>query len=391
MAGHFFTSLGPAAFGAAPTGERLERVRRSPHFRDGAFRNPVPTRRAVDGALGKMLRAQRTAAGLRRPAGTIGLEAPTPLDFARAPHTGLRATWLGHATVLVEIDGARVLFDPVWSTRCSPSTAFGPARLHPVPVRFADLPALDAVVISHDHYDHLDMATIKALALRDVRFVVPLGIGAHLERWGVTPDRITELDWHEAGEVAGLTFTATPARHYCNRGARVLGTVLWASWVVTGPRHRVFHSGDTGWFPGFAEIGREHGPFDLTMIQAGAYADAWPEVHLHPEDAVRAHVALDGRMMLPMHWGTFDLAPHAWEDPAERSVAAARAVGARIVVPRPGALIEPALVDGSSVEPWWREIAAVPRRAGRGSAGGDANTPAASPDSAERTGALPAA
>ncbi|WP_406284843.1 MBL fold metallo-hydrolase [Embleya sp. NBC_00896] len=362
MAGHIFTSLGPAAFGARPTGERLERIRRSPHFRDGAFQNPVPTRRGSPGAMGKMLRAQKAASGLRRPAGAIPLVTPSPLDYARAPETGLRVSWLGHATVLAELDGRRVLFDPVWSTRCSPSVAFGPARLHAVPVRFADLPALDVVVISHDHYDHLDMATVKALAKRDVEFVVPLGIGAHLERWGVLEHRITELDWHEAGEVAGLTFTATPARHYCNRGARVLGTVLWASWVVAGPRHRVFHSGDSGYFPGFADIGREHGPFDLTMIQAGAYAEAWPEVHLDPEGAVRAHVELDGRLMLPIHWGTFDLAPHAWEEPAERSMAAARAQGSGLVVPRPGALVEPGLVDGLDVEPWWREVAAEPAR-----------------------------
>nr|WP_202512164.1 MBL fold metallo-hydrolase [Streptomyces sp. SID3343] len=352
--------MAPAAFGARPTGERLERVRRSPHFRDGSFRNPVPTRRSSPGALGKMYRAQKAASGLRRPGGAVPLVRPTAADFADAPTTGLRASWLGHATVLVEMDGKRVLFDPVWSTRCSPSVAFGPARLHAVPVRFVDLPELDVVVISHDHYDHLDMATVKALVKRDVAFVVPLGIGAHLERWGVGPERITELDWHEAGEVAGLTFTATPARHYCNRGARVLGTVLWASWVVAGPGHRVFHSGDSGYFPGFADIGREHGPFDLTMIQAGAYAQAWPEVHLDPEGAVQAHVELGGRLMLPIHWGTFDLAPHAWEEPAERSMAAARAIGAGLVIPRPGALVEPGLIDGTDIEPWWREIAANP-------------------------------
>ncbi|MFI1585954.1 MBL fold metallo-hydrolase [Embleya sp. NPDC020630] len=363
MAGHVFTSLAPAAFGARPAGKRLERVRRSPHFRDGAFRNPVPTRRASPGALGKMMRAQRAASGLRRPAGAIPLVTASAADFAPAPTTGLRASWLGHATVFVEIDGVRVLFDPVWSTRCSPSAAFGPARLHAVPVRFADLPGPDVVVVSHDHYDHLDLATIVALARRErVLFVVPLGIGAHLERWGVAEDRITELDWHESAEVAGLAFTATPARHYCNRGARVLGTVLWASWVVAGPRHRVFHSGDSGYFPGFADIGREHGPFDLTMIQAGAYAEAWPEVHLHPEGAVQAHADLGGGLMLPIHWGTFDLAPHAWEEPAERSVAAARAQGTGLVVPRPGALFEPALVDGAEVEPWWREVAAAPER-----------------------------
>ncbi|GAA4986722.1 MBL fold metallo-hydrolase [Yinghuangia aomiensis] len=357
MTGQAFAPQWPAALGARPAGERLARVRRSPHFVDGAFRNPVPTRRSTDRAVRLMLRAQREAAGLRRPTGEIPLTVRRAADYADGPESGLRATWLGHATVLVEIDGRRVLFDPVWSTRCSPSAAFGPARLHPMPMGWSELPYLDAVVISHDHYDHLDMATVKALALRDTQFAVPLGLGAHLERWGVPPERILELDWHETAEIAGLQFTATPARHYCNRGARVLGTVLWASWVVSGPMHRVFHSGDTGYFPGFADIADAYGPFDLTMIQAGAYCDAWPEVHLDPEEAVQAHIDLTGAVLLPIHWGTFDLAPHAWHAPAERVLAESERRGVAVAVPRPGQFVEPASKE--PVEAWWRAIAAV--------------------------------
>ncbi|WP_436790665.1 MBL fold metallo-hydrolase [Yinghuangia sp. YIM S10712] len=363
MTGQAFAPQWPAAFGARPAGDRLARVRRSPHFFDGAFRNPVPTRRMADGALRLMLRRQRAAAGLRRPSGAIPLTWRRAADYADGPESGLRATWLGHATVLVEIDNRRVLFDPVWSTRCSPSAAFGPARLHALPMRWPELPYVDAVVISHDHYDHLDMATVKALARRDAQFLVPLGLGAHLERWGVPDERITELDWHESAEVAGLSFTATPARHYCNRGARVLGTVLWASWVVAGPAHRVFHSGDTGYFPGFVDLGDAYGPFDLTMMQVGAYCDAWPDVHLTPEEGVRAHVDLAGGVLLPIHWATFDLAPHAWHEPAARTVAETARLGVPVAVPWPGAFVEPALglPDGD----WWRDIAPL-REPGRG-------------------------
>lgn len=355
MTGQAFAPQWPAALGARPAGERLARVRRSPHFVDGAFRNPVPTRRMSDGAMRLMLRQQRAAAGMRRPTGRIPLTGRRAADYAVAPESGLRATWLGHATVLVEIDGHRVLFDPVWSTRCSPSAAFGPARMHAVPLPWAELPALDAVVISHDHYDHLDMATIKALVRRDTRFAVPLGLGAHLERWGVPPERIVELDWHESADIGGLSFTATPARHYCNRGARVLGTVLWASWAVTGPEHRVFHSGDTGYFPGFVDLGDAYGPFDLTMIQTGAYGDAWPEVHLNPEEAVQAHLDLAGDLLLPIHWGTFDLAPHAWHEPVERATTEAERRGVRLAVPRPGDFVEPAVKWDPHT--WWRDIA----------------------------------
>jgi L-ascorbate metabolism protein UlaG (beta-lactamase superfamily) len=221
---------------------------------------------------------------------------------------------------------------------------------------------VDAIVISHDHYDHLDMPTIRALAGTGTRFVVPLGVGAHLDRWGVPEDRTTELDWNESTDVAGLTLTATPARHFCGRGLRNTQHTLWASWVVAGPEHRVFHSGDTGYFPGFADIGSSYGPFDATMIQIGAYGEFWPDIHMTPAEGMRAHLDLQGGapagIMLPIHWGTFNLALHPWEEPAEGTVAAARQAGAPLAVPRPGEPFEPAA--GLPLDPWWRGIAAVP-------------------------------
>lgn len=196
-----------------------------------------------------------------------------------------------------------------------PFSFIGPKRLHEPPVPLKELGEADAIVISHDHYDHLDMPTIKALAGTGTRFVVPLGVGAHLERWGVPVDRMTELDWHESTQVAGLTLTATPARHFCGRAIRNTQHTLWASWVVAGPEHRVYHSGDTGYFPGFTEIGEAYGPFDATMVQIGAYSDFWPDIHMTPEEGVRAHQDLRGELMLPIHWGTFNLAPHPWRSP----------------------------------------------------------------------------
>jgi L-ascorbate metabolism protein UlaG (beta-lactamase superfamily) len=285
----------------------------------------------------------------------------------------LRATWLGHSTVLLELDGARVLFDAMFSERASPSTIVGPKRFFPPPLALADLPSIDAVVISHDHYDHLDMETIRALATRQatLRFVVPLGIGAHLERWGVPADRITELEWGEQTALAGrgVTLTATPSRHFSGRRLRdALGRgnpTLWATWVVTGPSHRAFFSGDTGMFDGFSDIGTQFGPFDLTMIKVGAYGEPWPQIHVNPEEAVRAHSMLRGKVMLPIHWGTFNLAFHAWDEPAERTVAAAQASSATLVMPRPGESVEPSLA-ARPVEPWWRSVG-KPRRDDTGS------------------------
>ena len=345
------------ALGAAPRGERLARIQRSPNYRDGAFQNPVETGMGTPGSTWQTIRQWLGGHEQRVPPGPLPIVALTRADFATPPASGLRATWLGHSTVLVEIDGARILFDPVWARRASPSSLIGPQRFHAPPLALDDLPPLDAIVASHDHYDHLDRGVVRALARSatqaGARFIVPLGVGAHLEKWGVAADRIAELDWSESVTVGPLTLTATPARHFSGRGLGDRNHTLWASWSVAGPRHRVFHSGDTGPFPGFVDIGAAHGPFDLTLIKIGAYGETWPDIHLTPEQAVDAHGQLRGRLLLPIHWGTFNLAFHAWDAPAERVVTAARA-GTQLVMPRPGESVEPA--TARPVDPWWRAV-----------------------------------
>ncbi|MGC4996691.1 MBL fold metallo-hydrolase [Streptomyces sp. DT195] len=354
-------ALQPEAFGAEPRGERLARIHRSPHFKDGVFQNPGGTARTrPSGSTLDLAKAffDKGTRPVRAPHGTIPVHPTTVADLAKPPVTGLRVTWLGHSSVLVEIDGHRVLFDPVWGERCSPFPFAGPKRLHPVPLPLAALGPVDVVVISHDHYDHLDLPTIKALAGTDTLFAVPLGVGAHLEHWGVSPDRLRELDWHESAEVGGVTLTATPARHFCGRGLRNTQHTLWASWVVAGGEHKVFHSGDTGYFDGFKDIGATHGPFDVTMIQIGAYSPYWPDIHMTPEEGVRAHLDLQSDtphgVLLPIHWGTFNLAMHAWAEPGEWTKDAAEAVGQTVASPRPGEPFEPAGRVPS--DPWWRSV-----------------------------------
>lgn len=346
------------AFGAEPTGDRLARIRRSPNYRDGAFRNPDAPTRIGAGSGRETLRRWLGGHEQRVPPGPMPIVKLTRADFAQPPASGLRATWLGHSTVLVEIDGARILFDPVWARRASPSSLIGPKRFHEPPLALDELPPLDAIVASHDHYDHLDRDVVRALAQSTAqsraRFVVPLGVGAHLERWGVAPDRITELDWSESTTAGPLTLVATPARHFSGRGLNNRNHTLWASWSVSGPRHRIFHSGDTGPFAGFTDIGAAHGPFDLTFVKIGAYGETWPDIHLTPEQAVDANTKLHGRVLLPIHWGTFNLAFHAWDEPAERVVVAAAATGTRLVMPRPGESVEPA--TPKLVVPWWRSV-----------------------------------
>ena len=345
-----------ASLGASAKGKRRERARRSPEWRGGRFHNVDPTRTLLSGSLPTILHAQALGKQVRRPRRPVPVERRRWLDYDGAPASGLRATWIGHATVLLEIGGRRVLTDPVWSERVSPSTLIGPRRFFAPPIALDALPSIDAVVISHDHYDHLDMATVRVLAARGTRFLVPLGVGAHLERWGVPDAQIHELDWGESFRLEPVTFTMTPARHFSGRGLRNRDTTLWASWVIATDRSRVYCCGDSGFFSGFRDIGRSLGPFDLTLISAGAYSPIWPLIHMTPEEVVQAHLDLGGRMLLPIHWATFNLAFHDWNEPAIRAAEAAAARGVTLVLPRPGQMIEPSGTIDLPTEPWWREL-----------------------------------
>jgi len=340
------------SLGGRVTGARLSRAQRSPRWSNGKFRN-AETSRMLKTSYREMFRHQFFGDEVRHPTSPVLVVTRTARNYATPPASGLRATWIGWSSVLVEIDGHTVLTDPVWSKRCSPSTLVGPKRFHAPPIALGDLPHIDAVVISHDHYDHLDMPVIRTLAAKGTHFVIPLGIGAHLERWGVAADQIHELDWNESFAMKNLTFTATPARHYSGRNPRHGNETLWASWVVKGPRHRFFFSGDSGYTEQFKTIGAKHGPFDLTLIKIGASDPSWEDIHMSPEDAVRTHRDVRGKVMLPVHWATFNLAFHAWREPADRAVAAATREGVALVVPKPGAFVEP---DNAlpQLETWWR-------------------------------------
>jgi L-ascorbate metabolism protein UlaG (beta-lactamase superfamily) len=358
----------PVALGASTRTLRPV-VAGSPQFSDGRFHNRLPTPALPPANARKgLLRQMHEERHVGLPGGRIPLGRPElPADVAE-----LAVTWFGHASALLEVDGQRVLVDPVWSHRVSPSPVFGPTRLHEVPAPLADLPPVDAVLISHDHYDHLDLPTVRELvATQSAPFVVPLGIGVHLRGWGVPEDRIVELDWDGSTTVGGLTLTCTEARHFSGRFF-TRDTTLWASWAIAGPRHRVFFGGDTGYTPAFAELGARLGPFDLTLLPIGAYNDAWHAIHMDPEEAVRAHGDLGGRVLLPVHWATFNLAFHRWAEPVQRLVAAAARSRAEIVVPLPGERVD--VLDPPVLTDWWSAVGSAedrpghPRDAGVGSA-----------------------
>ncbi|WP_224365565.1 MBL fold metallo-hydrolase [Hyalangium versicolor] len=334
-------------------GLRLERALASRQYADGRFRNTAPVGPGLQGNPLPLLGEYFFGGAQRTPPGVLPLE--SPLDtWARPPGSGFRVTWLGHSTMLLELDGARVLTDPVFGERASPMSFAGPKRFHPTPVSLSALPKLDAVLVSHDHYDHLCRPTIQALAKMRVPFVTALGVGARLEAFGVEPQLITELDWWEQTTVGPLGFTAAPSQHFSGRGFGDRNTTLWASWVLTTDKRRVFFSGDTGLTTEFEEIGRRHGPFDLVMLEVGAFHPSWGGIHLGPENALKAHAMLGGGTLMPVHWGTFNLALHAWDEPAETLLRLAEEQRVRLFTPRLGSALEPAHVEQTT--PWWREV-----------------------------------
>ena len=334
-------------------GVRRERIQASPQRHNGRFRNLSGIEPDLKG-FAPPLAADFLFNGARRaPRAALPAQDPRQL-WSSAPETGLRITWLGHSTLLLEIDGVRILTDPVFGERASPVSFVGPKRYHPVPVPIAGLPPIDVLLLSHDHYDHLCRQSIQELARLPMKVVTALGVAAHLEAYGTPSERIHELDWNESVSLPGVKFTATPAQHFSGRGMGDRNGTLWASWVIETERHKLFFSGDTGLFPELAEIGRKHGPFDLTMLEIGAYHPAWGTIHLGPENALIAHGMLQGKMLLPVHWGTFDLALHTWDDPAEQLYSFAADSGAKLLLPRLGQALEPA--RAAQQEPWWREV-----------------------------------
>ncbi len=341
-------------FGGTITDARRMRVEASPRYKNGRFENAVPEAKRQAGEAWDMAKRQFSGNEMRYPPRPIPVLPMSTQGFERSPPPGLRAIWFGHASVYLELDGLRLFVDPMLSSYATPIAGIGPRRFHPPPLDLEALPRIDVVLISHDHYDHLDMRTVKHLASKGTHFVLPLGVGAHLDRWGVPAAQVSELDWWQSHSFGGVTFTSTPVRHYSGRALRDGNATLWSSWVMAGQAHRVFFSGDTGAGDHFQTIGDRHGPFDLSLIKIGAYgpSQTWIDIHMTPEAAVLAHMALRGKRLLPVHWGTFNLAFHAWDEPIERAVAAAKGLGAEIVTPRVGEVVTAGQPFIS--EAWWK-------------------------------------
>lgn len=295
-----------------------------PARRDGRrYANPVPTKVGGPTLFFKVAPRFFLGAKARSPREPLGPFHTDAAVYATEPRSGLRITWIGHSTSLVEMDGVRILIDPVWDERASPTTWSGPKRFFPAPLPLNELPPLDAVIVSHDHYDHLGAATIRTLAhlpaVQNARWITTLGVGALLQGLGVAASRCLEMNWMDSTEVGPVRITALPARHFSGRSLFNRFQTLWASFVLTGPRHRLYYGADSGEWPGFAEIGKQFGPFDLIMLEIGAFDPLWADIHMGPDGAVRSFDALGGGgLLMPIHWGLFDLALHPWQQPIEK-------------------------------------------------------------------------
>lgn len=336
-----------AAFASAATGDGSSH--RAPH-RGRKFANSAPIRRAGFWAALKIswqfLFGMPADTTPNRP---IPVQPLSQADLLAAPDNTLYR--LGHSTLLLKLEQGFYLTDPVFSKRASPVQWAGPERFHASPIALADLPPLKAVILSHDHYDHLDHAAVLELAQKTERFLTPRGVGDILIGWGIDPARVVQLDWWQEVTLEAIRFVATPAQHFSGRGLTDGNRTLWASWVIHTPQVRVFFSGDSGYFAGFKQIGERFGPFDLTLMETGAYHWQWPDVHMQPEQSLQAHLDVRGRQMLPIHNGTFRLSIHSWHEPFDRIVDLAQQHGVPISTPRMGEAVN--IMQPQPGSRWW--------------------------------------
>ncbi|GAA3939640.1 MBL fold metallo-hydrolase [Hymenobacter algoricola] len=354
LAGVAFANLSPE-LGGKPTKTQKRAYARSGHYKNGEFHNLVPTTLMTGGstvsALWKFLFAKNPHAA---PAGPLPTRPLDSLSITRKTAGLVRVTWFGHSASLVEIAGRNILLDPMLSVEMGPLSWVTPNRYNPqLAITAEQLPPIDAVLISHDHYDHLDYQTILRLKEKTAHFYVPLGVGAHLLAWGVAPAKVHELDWNDSVQLPGLTIISTPARHFSGRGLTNRNSTSWSSWVIKSATKRVFYTGDGGYGPHFQAIGRQHGPFDLALVECGQYDAGWAEIHMRPEQSVQAARDVRARLMLPVHWGAFTEAHHAWNEPVQRATAEAARLGLPITTPELG---QPITLDAGPLPQvaWWR-------------------------------------
>jgi L-ascorbate metabolism protein UlaG (beta-lactamase superfamily) len=355
IGGALFMNFSPQ-FGGKPSQEAIIRYEKIEYYKDGVFENQIPTSMDMDAA--KMLSTMVDfikGVPNSRPNFDIPFQRIDSLEICEWTDT-TSLIWFGHSAFLLKMDDKNILIDPMFGDVPAPHPWLGKKRYsNGLPIEVEKLPAIDAIIFSHDHYDHLDYGSIQKLKDKTAQFYVPLGVGAHLLEWGVPAEKIHEMAWWEENNLAGIKLAFTPARHFSGRGFGDRFSTLWGSWVLIGAKHRVYFSGDGGYGPHFKEIGDKYGPFDFAMIECGQYNENWKDIHMMPEESAQAAQDIDAKMMMPIHWGAFTLALHSWTDPVERVSAAADKLKLPYIIPQIGEVIS--LDSGIEIEQseWWVE------------------------------------
>lgn len=343
------------AMGSNPDQQRMQKLLQSPQYNvaELEFQNPRPIETfSGDRSMWDVMSDFWFAENQRRPETRLP-ESPPLLSELQHKSEQVRFIWFGHSTIMLDIDQQRIMLDPIFSNYASPIP--GIARRFQAPVFSIDeIPDIDVVVISHDHYDHLDYQTIEQLKGRNIQFIVPLGVGAHLEYWGIEADRIIELDWWQETRYQGIRYTATPAQHFSGRGLFNRNSTLWASWAIQGRTQNLYFSGDSGYSSHYKEIGDRLGPFDFAFLENGAYNLAWQFVHQLPEEGVQASIDLRSKAMIPIHWAMFDLSIHSWHEPIERVSKEAERRGVILITPQLGQLVNTS--QSFKFVTWWTAL-----------------------------------
>jgi L-ascorbate metabolism protein UlaG (beta-lactamase superfamily) len=342
-----------APFGKLPSGKRLDRIKNSPNYRDGSFQNIYKTEMMAEGVSYPKMMLEFLGKGVDREPTTILPSVKTDLNAISEAEPII--IWFGHSSYLIKIGGKSILVDPVFSDRASPFQFMG-SKNYAIksPYSIADFPDIDMVIISHDHYDHLDYTSILQLKSKTKFFCVGLGVGSHLEHWGVEDSKIIEFDWWQTEELfPGVELISTPARHFSGRGFKRNQT-LWSSYVLKTKSKKIYIGGDSGYDNSFKTIGEKYGPFDLSILECGQYDNQWPFIHMMPEETAQAAVDLSGNVLLPVHWAKFTLGLHPWKEPAERVTTAAEKIKVMVTTPLIGEVVD--LNNPLPTNKWWSKI-----------------------------------
>ncbi len=346
----YFINTSPQ-FGQLPTEDQKLAYSKTGHHNGEVFLNAEETNMDMDflEATQEWLKESEN----RNPSENIEVEKVTPASLNQLPDSVAQLIWFGHSAFLLKMEGKNILLDPMLGNSPTPHLLFEvPRYSKELPMSIEDLPQIDAVIFSHDHYDHLDYGSVIKLKDKVEHFYVPLGLGNHLQSWGVEPSAITELDWWEAANFEGIELVLTPARHFSGRGFGDRLMTLWGSWVIRGQYQNLYFSGDGGYGKHFKEIGEKYGPFDLSLMECGQYNQRWKLIHMMPEETVQAAIDIKSKVFMPIHWGAFTLALHSWTDPAERATAEAQRLNIPVTTPKIG---EPLILDGRDLPQgkWW--------------------------------------